>query len=282
MDVVGDLSALDRSVPIAFVPTMGALHRGHVDLINRARTYTSSVVVSVFVNPLQFDNADDLLKYPRTPEMDGEIAQSAGASTLWFPQMAQLYPNDFEKIPTPPLGEIFEGVHRPGHFSGVLTAVSALFTAVKPRWAIFGEKDFQQLFLIREMAKQMQPDIEIVGVETVRDSDGLAISSRNVRLDPESRSAALVLPRALGRAALEQDLPRARQILLEEISMETRFILDYAEIIDETTFSLATKETSARRGLVAGWVGGIRLIDNLAMSFLAPSLAPVAVARGEG
>lgn len=274
MDVVGDLSALDRSVPIAFVPTMGALHRGHAELIKRARTYTSKVVVSVFVNPLQFDDAEDLLKYPRTPELDGEIAQCAGASTLWFPQMAQLYPSDFKKIPTPPIGEIFEGVHRPGHFSGVLSAVSALFAAVKPRWALFGEKDFQQLFLIREMAKQLMSDIEIVGVETVRDLDGLAISSRNVRLDPDSRSAALVIPRALRRAALEKDLRRARQILLEEISMERKFTLDYADIIDEETFSLATKETRARRGLVAGWVGGVRLIDNLVM--------PLAVARGEG
>ena len=274
MDVVGDLSTLDRSVPIAFVPTMGALHRGHAELIKRARILTSNVVVSVFVNPLQFDNADDLLKYPRTPEVDGEIAHSAGAATLWFPQMAQLYPPGFKNVPTPPLGEIFEGVHRPGHFGGVLSAVSALFSAVKPRWALFGEKDFQQLFLIREMAKQSQSDIEIVGVETVRDSDGLAISSRNVRLNPESRNIALVIPRALRRAALETELARAREVLLEEISAESRFTPDYADIIDENTFALANDQTDSRRALVAGWVDGTRLIDNLIM--------PVAVAHREG
>ncbi len=269
MEIVGDISALDRTAPIAFVPTMGALHSGHAELIRRARTYTSNVLVSVFVNPLQFDNADDLKKYPRTPELDAHIAEAAGASTVWFPQMSTLFLEDFKKIPSPALGESFEGAHRPSHFSGVLSVVSALFDAAKPRWAIFGEKDFQQLFLIRQMVSQLNLEIEIVGVATVRDEDGLAISSRNSRLNLEDRRIALVASRALRRAAQEPDLARAKAVLTKSFSEEPRFALDYAVIVDEETLALANEQTGTKRALVAGWVGDVRLIDNMAMQVAA-------------
>ena len=243
---------------------MGALHAGHQSLIARARELCDEVVVSVFVNPLQFEDKDDLAKYPRTPERDFELARDAGATILWRPDYETIYPDQIERIPAGDLGSKFEGVHRPGHFDGVLTVVNRLFELVKPRYAIFGEKDFQQLFLITKMAEELHPEIEIVPAPTIREASGLAMSSRNVRLSNEARSAADVISAVLREAATAESLEKAHE-LLNGIEREPQFTLDYAEIIDEETFEIATHESLKSRAIVAGWIDGVRLIDNMAM-----------------
>jgi pantoate--beta-alanine ligase len=256
------LTDLDR--PCAFVPTMGALHAGHQSLITKAREFCDEVIVSIFVNPLQFENKEDLEKYPRTPERDFELAHEAGATVVWRPDFENIYPHDITRLSSGELGRKFEGLHRPGHFDGVLTVVHRLFELVKPRYAIFGEKDFQQLFLVREMAAQLHPEIEIIAAPTIRESSGLAMSSRNVRLSAEARSAAEVISRVLRNAAAEDSLDSA-QLQLDEITQAPLFTLDYAEIIDEERFEIATAETTMRRAIIAGWIDGVRLIDNMSM-----------------
>ena len=235
-----------------FVPTMGALHAGHAALISAARKRSEKVIVSVFVNPLQFNDPEDLRKYPRTPERDEEIALAAGASEVWFPKYEEIYPADPELIKAGPVGELFEGASRPGHFTGMLTVVKRLFDLVKPDFAIFGEKDFQQLFLIKEMVANYKLPIDIVAHPIIREPDGLALSSRNMRLSPEDRQKALVIYRALtaGRDQL-------RSILDSEPAWRT----DYATVINPDNF----KEEMApkQRAIVAGWIGGVRLIDNM-------------------
>ena len=244
----------------AFVPTMGALHAGHASLIKKAREYSDRVVVSIFINPLQFENKDDLAKYPRTPEFDIELAAKAGATDLWLPSVEEIYPQEFKKISAGHLGDIYEGVKRPGHFDGVLTVVNRLFELVKPTWAIFGEKDFQQLTLI----KSMQSDVQIIGAPTVRDSDGLALSSRNIRII--DRSAALVIHRALIAASHEKTIDGARTVMADVLRSEASFTLDYAEIINEDNFEKAQQSDTNKRAIIAGWVNGVRLIDNMPMN----------------
>lgn len=230
------------------VPTMGALHKGHQALIKRARELDKEVVVSIFVNPLQFTDAADLEKYPRTPETDIQIATLAGATEVWFPNYEEIYPNEPVQISAGPIGDLYEGASRPGHFAGVLTVVNRLFEIVKPSSAVFGEKDFQQLWLIKNHFKR----IEIAAVPTVREFDGLALSSRNIRLTESDRAAALIISKAL------KEPTRMHEIL----ATEPAFKLDYAEIIDEKTFQNASATTQNKRAIIAGWVNGVRLLDN--------------------
>ncbi len=230
------------------VPTMGALHKGHQALIKRARELDKEVVVSIFVNPLQFTDAADLEKYPRTPEADIQIATLAGATEVWFPNYDEIYPSNPTQISAGSVGDLYEGASRPGHFAGVLTVVNRLFEIVKPSAAVFGEKDFQQLWLIKNHFKK----IEIVAVPTVREFDGLAMSSRNIRLTESDRAAALVISKAL------KEPTRMREIL----ATEPAFKLDYADVIDEKTFQLASATTQNKRAIIAGWVNGVRLLDN--------------------
>ena len=230
------------------VPTMGALHKGHQALIKRARELDKEVVVSIFVNPLQFTEADDIEKYPRTPETDIQIATLAGATEVWFPNYEEIYPSQPVQISPGPVGNLYEGASRPDHFAGVLTVVNRLFEIVKPSAAVFGEKDFQQLWLVKNYFKK----IEIVSVPTVREFDGLALSSRNIRLTNSDREAALIISKAL------KEPNRMHEIL----ATEPAFKLDYAEIIDEKTFQLASANTQNRRAIIAGWVNGVRLLDN--------------------
>ena len=244
----------------AFVPTMGALHEGHASLIKKAREYSDTVVVSIFINPLQFENKDDLAKYPSTPELDSALAADAGATHLWLPSVEEIYPGEVTKLSAGPLGDIYEGVKRPGHFDGVLTVVNRLFELVKPTWAIFGEKDFQQLTLI----KSMKSEVQIIGAPTIRDVDGLALSSRNVRVS--DRSAALVIYRALSAAVNEKSVDAARAAMLKVLQSEDSFTLDYAEIINEKNFEIAQQGDANKRAIIAGWVNGIRLIDNMPMN----------------
>lgn len=237
---------------MGFVPTMGALHAGHAALISAARKRSEKVIVSVFVNPLQFNDPEDLKKYPRTPERDREIAIAAGASEVWFPSYEEIYPTNPVLVEAGPVGDLFEGASRPGHFTGMLTVVKRLFDLVNPDFAIFGEKDFQQLFLIKEMVAKYQLPIDIVPHPIVRESDGLALSSRNIRLSAEDRARALVIYKALksGRENL-------RRVLDSEPAWQT----DYATVINPENF----KEEMApkQRAIVAGWIGGVRLIDNM-------------------
>ena len=242
----------------AFVPTMGALHAGHASLFTLAKKYSDDVVASIFVNPLQFESKEDLAKYPRTPELDIEIAAASGVTHLWLPQQSEIYPDGYSQVSAGPIGDIYEGKSRPGHFDGVLTVVRRLFDLVRPKVAIFGEKDFQQLQLIKTIAG----DIEIVTAPTIRENDGLAMSSRNVRLTPEDRTAAQVIYRALSESTSEAQL---RAILESEPALT----VDYADFIDEKTFAHAQSDTENVRALVAGWINGVRLIDNMPMGIRA-------------
>ncbi|CAB4730300.1 MAG: pantoate--beta-alanine ligase [Actinobacteria bacterium] len=233
---------------------MGALHAGHASLFALAKKYSSDVVASIFVNPLQFENQEDLAQYPRTPDIDIAIAEAAGVTHLWLPTQAEIYPDGYLKKSAGPIGDIYEGKSRPGHFDGVLTVVNRFFELLKPKVAIFGEKDFQQLQLIKTIAG----DIEIITAPTIRESDGLALSSRNVRLSEEGRNAAQVIYRALTQARSESEL---REILASESALT----VDYADFIDEKTFAHAQSDTREVRAIVAGWINGVRLIDNMAM-----------------
>jgi len=256
MKVVTDARELPSAC--AFVPTMGALHAGHASLFTLAKKYNADIVASIFVNPLQFESEEDLSTYPRTPEIDIEIAASSGVTHLWLPKQAEIYPEDFRKLFAGPMGDIYEGKSRSGHFDGVLTVVGRLFDLVQPKCAIFGEKDFQQLQLI----KTISGDVEIVTAPTIREADGVAMSSRNSRLTPEGRVAAQVVYKALSQSKSEVEL---REIL----ATEPAFTLDYADYIDENTFAHAQADTHAVRAIVAGWINGVRLIDNVPMGMRA-------------
>ncbi len=243
------------------VPTMGALHKGHQALIKRARSMSNDVVVSIFINPLQFENTEDFEKYPRSPERDIQLATLAGATEIWMPDYEEIYPSQINLLKASAIGELYEGTSRPGHFDGVVTVVSRLFEIVKPEAAVFGEKDFQQLQIIRAM----DSGVEIIGVPTVREFDGLALSSRNVRLSETGRVSANVIYRAMAAARLAPTIAIAQEIIDTTIATDAGFRCDYAAIIDEDNFSLATDLTKHKRAIIAGWIDGVRLIDNMRM-----------------
>ncbi len=236
---------------------MGALHDGHIALIERACELSSTVIVSIFVNPLQFESPDDLAKYPRDLLRDRNIALGAGATKVWAPSYEEIYPGEITKQSSGQLGTLFEGAERLGHFDGVLTVIKRLFDLVRPDYAIFGEKDFQQLFIIKRWVSQNQIPVEIIAVPTIRDADGVALSSRNSRLSP----AELVSAQVINKALRSKSKDEMRKVL----ASEPKFELDYAELIDEETFGPVTAKTSLSRGIIAGWINGVRLIDNMRM-----------------
>ena len=255
---------------LAFVPTMGALHDGHLALIRKACEFGKKVLVSVYVNPTQFESADDLAKYPKTLERDLELAHSAGADYLWTPSVQEIYPEGLasvQLIPAGPLGDLYEGASRPQHFSGVLTVINRLFTITNPRFAIFGEKDFQQLFLIRKFAHDKFPQVQIISGETIRNKDGIALSSRNSRLTPDELEIAKVLPRARTQSEQASSVPTLKAVLQSELTEQSGFTLDYAEVVDPTTLlSVPDDFQGLVQVLLAGWIGSIRLIDNFAFT----------------
>ena len=250
---------------IAFVPTMGALHQGHISLVKEAKSLADEVVMSIFVNPTQFESVEDLAKYPRTLNADIQLAESAGVDFLWTPDVSEIYPDKYKLIDAGELGRIYEGHSRAGHFDGVLTVVNRLFEIVKPDYAIFGEKDFQQLFLIREFSKRAHPEIEIVSARTIREISGLALSSRNVRLSSEQAKSALVISRALDKASKKQSYAEMKDTALAELTTEIDFKLDYFAIVNpKSLLEVDQSHFGPVQLLLAGWIGSVRLIDNLA------------------
>ena len=241
-----------------FVPTMGALHAGHQSLINLGKTKGKKALVSIFINPLQFENKSDLDNYPKNLEQDIELAEAAGADGVFIPDQSEIYPGQILEISAGAIGEIYEGKSRPKHFSGVLTVVNRLFELVNPKLAVFGEKDFQQLFLIKKMVKDLALSVEILSSPTIRDNNGLALSSRNKFLNEGELKSALVINRALRHSKKED--------IYKEFETESEFKLDYLEIIDETTFLKADESAKNKRIITAGWINEVRLIDNMRMS----------------
>ncbi len=242
---------------VGLVPTMGALHAGHAALIERARAENGSVVVSVFVNPLQFGPHEDLERYPRPLDHDLQLAERIGADLVWAPTVEDVYASGSPQVTVDPgpLGDQLEGASRVGHFGGVLTVVSKLVHLVRPERVYFGEKDYQQLVLVRRMVLDLDMGVQVVGVPTVRDADGLALSSRNVYLSPDERTSALALSRALRTGSL--DAARA------ELAAHPDVEIDYLELRD-ADLAPAVPDRPARL-LVAARVGATRLIDNMAV-----------------
>lgn len=257
---------------IAFVPTMGCLHDGHLSLIELAKSRADVVIASIFVNPMQFGPAEDLDKYPRTLEEDCTKLAQKGVSAIFLPTPDALYPRGFQtKICGGPLMNLYCGTSRPGHFEGVLTVVNILLNVVKPNVAIFGEKDFQQLFLIRQMCKDLHLDTEIVGAPIVREPNGLAMSSRNQYLSETERRDALALSKTLKavQQSARDGLYSARQLkelARANLAESPNIVIDYAEIIDERTLDpVSTEIEGFGRILLAAFVGDakrVRLIDN--------------------
>ena len=276
MQIIRELAALRSAVAalradgarIAFVPTMGALHAGHMALVAEGRRRATHVVASIFVNPTQFGANEDLSTYPRREASDAKMLDDEGCAILWLPDVGIMYPNGPEiTVRAGPLGDELDGAARPGHFDGVVTVVSRLFDQVKPDIALFGEKDYQQLLVIRQMVAEHGLPVEIVGVPTQRDADGLALSSRNAYLVDEERQAARMLPRALGEAAAAirrgVDVAEALATAKERLARAGFDPVDYVELRDPATLqSLATLERPARL-LAAARIGGTRLIDNV-------------------
>ncbi|ABZ83884.1 pantoate--beta-alanine ligase [Heliomicrobium modesticaldum Ice1] len=254
---------------IGFVPTMGYLHEGHLTLMRRAREACDRVVVSIFVNPLQFGAGEDFAEYPRDLIRDSRLAESAGVDVLFAPSAREMYPKGYHTfVDVERLTEGLCGASRPGHFRGVTTVVCKLFNIVRPDVAYFGQKDAQQLAVIRRMTEDLNLPVSVVGVPIVREADGLAMSSRNVYLSPQERQAALVLSRALARARElieggERDVARLRQIITETITAEPLAAIDYVSIVDNRF--IQPVETLAGECLIALAVriGKRRLIDNM-------------------
>ena len=265
------LNAAHRSnITIGLVPTMGALHAGHVRLIEEARHDCQAVAVSIFVNPLQFDREDDLLRYPRTLDADRQICARFGVDVVFAPSVEEMYPLPLEcAIDVGRLADHLCGKYRPGHFRSVATVVMKLLGIVQPDRAYFGEKDAQQLAIIRRMVADLNVPVEIVGVPTVREPDGLALSSRNVRLGPAERESATALFRALQKAdrqiaSGETDPESVKRVAAAEIPQDNPSLkLEYLEMVDPDSLQPVTLIAGPVRVAGALWVGPIRLIDNV-------------------
>ncbi|GGA50857.1 pantoate--beta-alanine ligase [Sphingomonas psychrolutea] len=259
----------ESGAEIALVPTMGALHVGHIALIEAAKRPGRKVVASIFVNPKQFGANEDLSRYPRKETADLAMLKAAGCDLVWLPPVEAMYPDGFAtNISVSGVSDGLDGAARPGHFDGVATVVAKLFNQVRPDLALFGEKDFQQLAVIRRMVADLDFGIEIQGVPTQRDDDGLALSSRNVYLDDAQRGAAVALPRALGVAAkaiARGDDPDAALGTAREALTTAGFTVDYVALVDAETLAPARDSARERRLLAAAKLGPTRLIDNLAV-----------------
>ena len=255
---------------LALVPTMGALHAGHMALVAEAKKRADHVAASIFVNPAQFGEGEDFGRYPRRESEDARMLEEAGCDLLWAPAVSDVYPTAFAtKISVGGISERWEGEARPGHFDGVATVVAKLLLSVRPDVALFGEKDFQQLAVIRRMVADVDIPVEIVGVPTVREPDGLALSSRNAYLSADERSRAVALPEALKSAAetirrgssVGAALSEAKQRLVEAGFLK----IDYLALVDATTLEPLSEPAGEMRLIAAAVIGSTRLIDNLAV-----------------
>jgi pantoate--beta-alanine ligase len=259
---------------IAFVPTMGALHAGHMALVAEGRRRASHVVASIFVNPTQFAADEDLSTYPRREATDAKMLEEEGCAVLWSPDVATMYPGGTGiSVRAGSLGEGLDGASRPGHFDGVATVVARLFDQVRPDIAVFGEKDYQQLAVIRQMVRDQGLAVEIVAVPTQREADGVALSSRNAYLTDEERQSARALPRALGEAAAAIQrgggVADALGIAKERLAKAGFDPIDYVELCDSETLAPVTSLERPARLLAAARLGRTRLIDNLAVEPIA-------------
>lgn len=254
---------------VGLVPTMGALHAGHASLVDRSVAENDVTVVSIFVNPTQFNDKNDLAKYPRTLDADCQLLQSVGASIVFAPSVEEVYPEpDTRSFSYAPLDTVMEGAFRPGHFNGVCQIVSKLFDMVQPHCAYFGEKDFQQLAIIREMVRQMNYSLEIVGCPIVREVDGLAMSSRNTRLSAGERATALNISRILFESqeyAETHTLAETKAFVEEGIAAVDGLRLEYYEVVDDRSLQTvhAWDEAEGIVGCITVFCGEVRLIDNI-------------------
>jgi pantoate--beta-alanine ligase len=262
------VAALKREGSIALVPTMGALHQGHMALVEEAKKRADRVIATIFVNPAQFGPGEDFARYPRREQGDVQMIEDAGCDLLWMPSVEDIYPKGFSTtVHVAGVSERWEGEARPGHFDGVATVVAKLLLAVMPGLAFFGEKDFQQLVVIRRMVADLAMPVEIVGVPTVREADGLALSSRNDYLSADERQRALALPRALETASaailagqpVQSALGEARQSL----SGDGFSRIDYVALVDAETLEPVEARRGDTRLIAAAIIGKTRLIDNL-------------------
>lgn len=276
MQIIRDRSELDIALAelrtdgatIAMVPTMGALHAGHMALVEEARRRADQVVASIFVNPTQFGANEDLSRYPRREASDAQLLGAAEVAILWAPDVETMYPEGpAATLRAGPAAQGLDGDSRPGHFDGVATVVARLFAQVKPDVAVFGEKDYQQLLVIRQMVTAERLPVEIVGVPTQRDADGLALSSRNIYLTDEERLVARALPRALGEAAQAMidggDVAEALAKARERLAAAGFDPIDYVALRDAETFAAMDRLDRPARLLAAAKLGNTRLIDNL-------------------
>ncbi|GHU89531.1 pantothenate synthetase [Bacteroidia bacterium] len=254
---------------IGFVPTMGALHQGHIELVKRCVAENDTCVVSIFVNPTQFNDKNDLLKYPRTLDADCELLKQAGCTYVFAPPAEEMYPEpDTRQFDFGLLEKVMEGAFRPGHFNGVAQIVSKLFDAVKPGKAYFGEKDFQQLAIIREMTRRMNYRIEIIPCPIVRESDGLAMSSRNTRLNNKERQEAVLISKTLFESRKLKDripVEKLKEWVIETINKSPELKVEYFDIVDGNTLQPISswEDSSFKVGCVAVFCGEVRLIDNV-------------------
>jgi len=252
---------------VALVPTMGALHAGHLALVEEAKRQADRVVATIFVNPLQFGEGEDLDHYPRQEKEDARALDQAGCDLLWIPTAEQIYPAGFSTtVSVPGLSKRWEGDARPGHFDGVATVVTKLLSVIRPEVAVFGEKDFQQLAIIRRLAADLGLGAQIAGVPTVRDEDGLALSSRNAYLTYDEREWAVAFPKSLERAVAEIEGGAAVPDALENAGSDIRnagfSAVDYVALVDSTTLEPLEKPAGTMRLIAAARIGKTRLIDN--------------------
>lgn len=271
VETVSEMQQLCRGLrannaPLGFVPTMGALHEGHLSLVRRAKAECGSVAASIFVNPLQFGPNEDFAKYPRTFDDDCRQLAAEGVALLFAPTPAEMYPaGAATKITVEGIGDRLDGASRPGHFTGVATVVAKLFHAVQPHRAYFGQKDAAQLAVLRQMVRDLNFDLEIIGCPIVRDADGLALSSRNRYLSPAERVEALALRRALERIrqAIARGERRSETLVQQGLQELTRVKVDYLATVDAQTLLPVSTVAPGTLVAVATWVGQTRLIDNL-------------------
>ncbi|MDV7186675.1 pantoate--beta-alanine ligase [Lutibacter sp. TH_r2] len=266
------ISSLKKGTSVGFVPTMGALHKGHLSLIKKAKKENDLVVVSIFVNPTQFDKKEDLVNYPKTIDNDLELLKSVSCDLVFMPSAEEIYSKNIksEIFDFEGLEHQMEGKHRVGHFDGVGTIVKRLFEIVTPTKSYFGEKDFQQLQIIKKMVKKNNLPVEIIGCDIYRETDGLAMSSRNVRLTKEHRKAAPFIFKTLKEAKLKFGIENAVNVVQwvqNEFKKHPLLELEYFEIANEATLqTISTKELKQKyRGFIAVFAGNIRLIDNISL-----------------